>query len=75
MTNKFAGWTLGVAAIGMMFGLLAVDVANLQSWQQMATPSFVGSVMAHFAAVISAFIGGKLIPTEPQDQRKDDAKP
>lgn len=72
MTNKQAGWFLGLAALGMMFGLMAVDIANLDSWAQAAKPSFVGLQMAHISVVVAAFVGGKLVPTEPRDQRVTD---
>ena len=53
-----------LAALGMMAGLSATDVAQLKEWHDVATPSFVGLMMAHFGAVVTAFIAGKLIPTE-----------
>ena len=75
MTNKFAGYTLGLGAIAMMMGLMAVDVKSLKTWAEIFTPVFVGTMMAHLSAVIMAFLGGKLIPTKPQNQREDDPKP
>lgn len=72
MNNKSAGWTLGIAAMGMMFGLMAADVVGLDNWNLAVRPSFVGLQMAHISVTIAAFIAGKLIPTEPQDQRKND---
>lgn len=72
MTNKQVGWTLFAAAIGMLFGLVATDIVALDSWNQMTTPGFVGNILAHIASVLTAFVGGKLIPTEPQNQRKED---
>ncbi len=72
MTNKNAGWALGLAALGMMLGLMAVDIHDLKTWQEVTEPVFVSSMFGHFSVVIMAFLGGKLIPTEPQNQRKDD---
>lgn len=57
-----AGWTVFVGAIGMMFGMLAIDIASLKEWTQMQTPLFVGTTLGHMAAVIGAFVGGKIIP-------------
>ena len=74
MTNKAVGWGLGMAALASMLGLMAADVKALHAWADIFTPAFVGNMMAHLSVVIMAFIGGKLIPTEPQDQRKDDIK-
>lgn len=74
MTNKFVGWGLGLAALGSMFGLMSADIKALQTWNEVFTPSFVGSMMAHLSVVIMAFVGGKLIPTAPQDQREEDIK-
>ena len=62
MTSTGKGWLLFVAAIGMMLGMLAVEVTKLMNWSEMTTPLFVGTTMGHLAATIAAFIGGKLIP-------------
>jgi hypothetical protein len=71
------GWVVFVAAIGMMFGMLAVDIASLKEWSQMTTPTFVGTTIGHIAAVIGAFVGGKLIPEDrgesPQTRVNDPA--
>ncbi len=64
MTQTTTGWVMFVGAIGMMFGLLSVDIAALDSWSAVQTPVFVGTTIGHVAAVIAAFVGGKLIPTE-----------
>ena len=72
MNNKTAGWILGLAALGMMLGLMSGDVAKIKTWTDVFSPLFVADMFAHISAVIMAFIGGKLIPTAPQDQRKDD---
>lgn len=72
MTNKATGWTLGVAALAMMFALLAVDISQLGSWAETTTPSFVGTFLGHLAAVGTAFVGGKLIPTTNHNQREYD---
>jgi len=72
MTNKTAGWTLAAASLGMMLLLISADVKNLHDLKDAYSPWFIGNVMAHLGNVLMAFVGGKLIPTEPQDQRKDD---
>lgn len=64
MTQTTTGWVLFVAAISMMFGLMAVDVSNLSEWRLAFSPGFVGSAMAHMSVVGMAFVGGKLIPQE-----------
>jgi uncharacterized membrane protein YadS len=74
------GWIIFVAAVGMMFSMLAVDIASLREWSEMQTPVFVGTALGHVSAVIGAFIGGKLIPEQrdPSDRtragEKDDPK-
>jgi len=78
MTNSSqttTGWVIFIAAIGMMFGLLAVDIVKLKDFSEVTTPLFVGTMMGHMASVITAFIGGKLIPEsrEGERTRKDDA--
>jgi hypothetical protein len=72
MTNKTAGWTLAAASLGMMLLLISSDVKNLKDIHDVYSPWFIGNAMAHLGNVLMAFVGGKLIPTEPQDQRKDD---
>ena len=64
MTNTAMGWTILAAALGMMFGLVAVDVTQLANWHEATTPLFVGSMLAHLGVTLTAFAGGKLIPTE-----------
>lgn len=63
MSSTTTGWMIFVAAVGMMFGLLAVDLATLSKWSDAQTPAFVGTFIGHIAAVIAAFVGGKLIPS------------
>lgn len=60
-----AGWILIVAGVGLMCGLMAVDVSQLASWGQATTPTFIGGAMAHLSAVIAAAVGGKLLPSDP----------
>ena len=57
-----AGWIVFIAALGMMFGMLAVDIAQLMEWSQATKPVFIGSTIGHLSAVIGAFVGGKIIP-------------
>lgn len=74
MTNKIAGWVLGLAALGMMFGLMSIDFVQMKDLNEIKTPAFIGNQLGHIANVIMAFVGGKLIPTEPQTQRIEDKK-
>lgn len=72
MTNKHAGWMLFAASLGMMLMLISADIQQLSSFEQVYTPAFIGSAMAHIGNILMAFVGGKLIPTSPQDQRLED---
>ena len=74
MTNKVAGWTLAAASLAMMLVLISADIKQLNSFSEAWTPAFVGNMFAHLGNVLMAFVGGKLIPTAPQDQRIDDPK-
>jgi hypothetical protein len=71
------GFLVFIAALGMMAGLLSVDVSQLPTFAAAWTPIFVGKALAHMGAVITAFIGGKLIPTDsvPGGSRKNDPPP
>lgn len=75
-TATTAGWIVFTAAIGMMCGMLAIDVTALKSWTEMQTPTFVGTTLGHVAAVIAAFVGGKIIPASrgSQQTRATDTK-
>lgn len=66
MTKTTTGWVIFLAAVGMMFGLLSVDIVALKDFNELYTPLFVGTFMGHVAAVITAFVGGKLIPNAPE---------
>lgn len=78
MTPTTTGWVVFLAAIGMMFGLLSVDIVALKNFDEMYTPLFVGTFLGHIAAVITAFVGGKLIPPTrdgTERTRSSDPKP
>jgi len=64
MTNHGKGWVLFLAALGMMLALESVEIANINTWQELSTPGFVAKFCAHLGTVIAAFVGGKLIPSE-----------
>ena len=72
MTNRTAGWTLMAASLGMMLLLVSADIKELDSFDRVYTPAFIGNMLAHIGNVLMAFIGGKLIPTAPADQRSGD---
>lgn len=63
MTNKYAGYSLGLASLGMMLLLISADIKQLNSFNDAFTPLFIGNAMAHLGNIIMAFIGGKLIPS------------
>lgn len=63
---------LGAASLGMLCLLMSADISQLKSFDDVWTPAFIGNMVAHLGNVLMAFVGGKLIPTEPQDQRIDD---
>jgi hypothetical protein len=62
MSNKATGYMIFIAALGMMFTLLAGDVAHLEKWRDAIDPAFVAGMLTHLGAVIAAFVGGKLLP-------------
>lgn len=68
MTKTTTGWLVLIAALGMMCGLLAVDIARLTEWSQATTPTFVGLFLGHLSAVIAAFIGGKIMPENRENK-------
>ena len=68
---KASGWLIGLAALGMMLGLLAGDISNLTNWHDMFYPTFVAGVMTHISTVVGAFIGGNLVPNMFRDRTND----
>ena len=64
MTNTHTGWIIFVAALGMMASLLAPEISALESWSVVVTPAFMGKALAHFGAVVAAFVAGKIIPSK-----------
>lgn len=77
------GWTIFIAALGMMMGLMAPEVAKLATWGAAFAPGFVAVIMLHFSIVVMAFIGGKMIPetrpdglmTRASDPKQNEVKP
>ena len=74
MTTTSAGWVLFIAALGMMAGLMGVELMNLPELGAVYTTAFIGKSMVHFSTVVAAFIGGKLIPGPSLGDRRDDRK-
>jgi hypothetical protein len=54
------GLIIFIGALGMMATLMAGDISELRSWDDLKTPLFVGGALAHFGAVIAAYVGGQL---------------
>ncbi len=69
MNPATAGYVVFAAAVGMMCGLLSVDVSKLKDWPEVAQPGFVASILGHLGVVLTAFVGGKLIP-ENRDHKQ-----
>ena len=64
MTSTGKGWTLFIAALGLMFTLMSNEIADLMTWGDAAAPGFVAKLIGHAGTVIGAFIAGRLIPTK-----------
>lgn len=71
VSKTTVGWMLFVAAMGMMFSLIAVDISALNNWGEALKPVFVGTFIGHIGATITAFVGGKLIPEERDPNARD----
>lgn len=72
------GWTIFIAALGMMAGLMAPEVSKLTTWGAAFAPGFIAQIMLHFSLVVLAFVGGKMIPetrSEGMQTRSTDPKP
>lgn len=63
MTRTTTGMAFGLAALGMTVGLLGAEISQLQDWQPVVTPAFVGKSLMHVATVIAAYVSGQLVPT------------
>ena len=62
MTRIASGRIVGIAAVGMLAGLVGVEIAGMASWD-VASPAFVGKMLVHVASVVAAYVSGQLIPT------------
>lgn len=71
MQQKHVGYGIGLAAAGMMLGLIGVELRSLTSLSEAATPKFIGDIFLHVSTVIAAFVGGKLIPTVDKSDKAD----
>lgn len=60
MNTNQSYWTVLIAGIGMLLGLISVEIIGLETWETWATPPFIGKMLGHIAVVITAFIAGKL---------------
>jgi hypothetical protein len=58
------GWLIFLASVGMLFSMISVDLVTVHGWNEIFSPEFVGTTLGHIGAVIAAFVGGKLIPSE-----------
>lgn len=58
------GWIIFIAALGTILGMLGAEIGQLTAWDGAMTPAFVGKSFVHVGAVIAAFTGGKLIPSQ-----------
>lgn len=56
------GWVLIIAGLGMILTLLSGDISNLNNWSEVTHPPFVAGVIAHIGAVLTAAVGGNLVP-------------
>lgn len=63
MSPKQTGYTVLIAALGMLCGLLSPEISGLPSWSAALAPAFAGKVLAHVGVVVAAFWGGKIIPS------------
>lgn len=63
-----------LAAMGMMAGLMSAEIKELTTWGEIATPSFIGTLLLHFSTVIGAYVAGRLIPEDRTNKntRRDD---
>lgn len=64
MTQTHTGWLVFAASLGMMASLIAPEISALESWGVVVTPAFMGKALAHFGAVVAAFVAGKIIPSK-----------
>lgn len=51
-----------IAALGMMATLMSEEIRQLTNWSEVLRPAFIGTLFAHFGAVIGAYIAGRFTP-------------
>jgi hypothetical protein len=62
MTQTTTGRLMILAAFAMLAGLVGTEMAGLTSWEDVKHVDFLGKMLLHLATVISAAVGGKLLP-------------
>lgn len=70
MNRTTTGMAFGLAAVGMTVGLLGSEIAQLQDWQPVLTPGFVGRSLMHLATVIAAYVSGQMVPTSDRFKKE-----
>lgn len=67
LTRKATGYLVLIAAFGMLCVSSSSDIKQLTSWAAATTPAFVGTLIGHVGAVITAYLGGRMTPTHHDD--------
>jgi hypothetical protein len=63
VNRSATGVVVLLAALAMMLGLLGGEVSELHRWADALSTAFVGKVLGHIAAILTAYISGQLVPT------------
>lgn len=47
-----------------MAGLIGADIIQLMKLGEVVSTGFIGNMLLHFSATVTAFVGGRLIPDD-----------
>lgn len=61
MKPRHVGLLIFISALGSFLALAAVNVSELQDWQDASSPAFIAKLMIHLATVIASYVGGRIV--------------
>lgn len=70
MTDHGKGWVIFLAALAVSLGFLGNEVGKMQDAGELLSMKFIGEVLQHIGTVITAFVGGKMIPPNGNGDRR-----
>lgn len=65
--SRLFGWALISIAFFVTIQNVGDQLADLREWHGVTTPQFIGALLKNLGATGIAAVGGKLLPSDPDD--------